>query len=65
LGALTVRDLESFRNRSMDAGKAPKTISIEIKILRTVLNVARRQGRITANPAEAVELPKIVAVATN
>ena len=49
----------------MDAGKAPKTISIEIKILRTVLNVARRQGRITANPAEAVELPKIVAVATN
>ena len=60
LGALTPRDLESFRNQSIDDGKAPKTISIEIKILRTVLNVARRQGRITANPAEAVELPKIV-----
>jgi integrase len=59
LGALTVRDLENFRNQSMDAGKAPKTITVEIKILRTVLNVARRQGRITTNPAEAVELPKV------
>ncbi len=60
LGALTVRDLENFRNQSMGAGKAPKTITVEIKILRTVLNVARRQGRITTNPAEAVELPKVV-----
>lgn len=60
LGALTVRDLESFRNQSMDAGKAPNTVGIEIKILRTVLNVARRQGRVTTNPAEAVELPKVI-----
>lgn len=60
LGALTVRDLENFRNLSMDAGKAPKTITVEIKILRIVLNVARRQGRITTNPAEAVELPKVI-----
>ena len=60
LGALTVRDLENFRNLSMDEGKAPKTITVEIKILRIVLNVARRQGRITVNPAEAVELPKVV-----
>jgi len=59
LGALTVRDLENFRNQSMDDGKAPKTVTVEIKILRTVLNVARRQGRITTNPAEAVELPKV------
>lgn len=59
LGALTVRDLEHFRNQSMDAGKAPKTVTVEIKILRTVLNVARRQGRLTTNPAEAVELPKV------
>jgi integrase len=60
LGALTVRDLEDFRNKPMNEGKAPKTIAIEIKILRTVLNVARRQGRIATNPAEGVELPKIV-----
>jgi integrase len=60
LGALTVRDLETFRNQSMNEGKAPKTTAVEIKVLRTVLNVARRQGRILMNPAEAVELPKVV-----
>ena len=60
LGALTVRDLENFRNESMAAGKAPKTTGIEIKILCTVLNAARRQGRLLTNPAEAVELPKVV-----
>ena len=60
LGALSVRDLEDFRNQSMADGKAPKTVAIEIKILRTVLNVARRQGRIPTNPAEAVDLPKVV-----
>jgi len=61
LGALTARDLEQFRNQSMDEGKAPNTVGMEIKILRVVLNVARRQGRVTVNCAEAVELPKVVA----
>ncbi len=60
LGALTVRDLEDFRNQSIAKGKAPNTVGIEIKILRTVLNVAKRQGRVITNPAEAVELPKVV-----
>ncbi|MGO8835825.1 MAG: tyrosine-type recombinase/integrase [Limisphaerales bacterium] len=60
LGALTVRDLECFRNQSMTEGKAPNTVGMEIKILRVVLNIARRQGRITTNPAEAVDLPKVV-----
>src|SRR5665213_1162427 len=60
LGALTVRDLENFRNLSIAEGKAPNTVGMEIKILRIVLNIARRQGRITVNPAEAVELPKVV-----
>ena len=44
----------------MAQGKAPKTVAVEINILRTVLNVARRQGTILTNPAEAVELPKVV-----
>ena len=60
LGALIAHDLENFRNQSMADGKAPNTVGMEIKILRVVLNVARRQGRITTNPAEAVELPKVV-----
>jgi integrase len=65
LGALTVRDLENFRDQSITAGRATKTTSIEIKILRTVLNVARRQGRILTNPAEGVELPKVVSHSRN
>jgi integrase len=60
LSALTVRDLEQFRNESLAQGKAPKTIAVEVKILRTVLNVARRQGRLLVNPAEGLELPKVV-----
>lgn len=60
LAALTPRDLEAFRDESMAEGKAPKTVAVEMKVLRTVLNVARRQGQITANPAEAVELPKVI-----
>ena len=64
LNALSPRDFEAFRNASMEAGKAPNTVGIEIKILRTALNVARRQGRITTNPVEAVELPKIVSHTT-
>jgi len=60
LEALTVRDLETFRNQSLGAGKAPNTVGIEIKILGSVLNVARRQGLIQTNPAEAVELPRVV-----
>jgi integrase len=60
LGALTGRDLEKFRDQSMAEGKAPKTTALELKVLRTVLNVARRQGRILVNPAEAIELPKVV-----
>lgn len=60
LSALTVRDMENFRDQSMTSGKAPKTIAIEMKILRAGLNLARRQGMILTNPGEAVELPKIV-----
>jgi integrase len=37
---------------------APRTIILCVKIIRTALNAARRQGLIPNNPAEAVELPK-------
>ena len=61
LASLTARDLEEFRDKSIADGKAPNTVGIEIKILGIVLNIARRQGRITVNPAEAVDLPKVSA----
>jgi len=60
LSALTVRDLEKFRNESIGKGKATKTVALEIKVIRTVLNGARRQGLILTNPAEAIELETVV-----
>jgi integrase len=60
LSALTVRDLEQFRDESTRQGKASKTIALEIKVLRTVLNGARRQGLMLVNPAEAVALAAVV-----
>lgn len=41
---------------------APRTVVLCVKIIRTALNHARRQGIIPTNPAEAVELPKITGI---
>ncbi len=38
---------------------SPATVNLDVKIIGGALNVARRQGLIPANPAEAVELPEI------
>jgi integrase len=58
LTSLTAADVERFLNHRTEKGLAPKTIILDIKIIRTALNHARRQGLIPTNPAEAVELPK-------
>ena len=58
LTALTSRDVEKFLNARLNNSLAPRTVILDVKILRTALNTARRQGLITTNPAEAVELPK-------
>jgi integrase len=44
----------------MAKGLAPKTVNVDVKIIRGALNAARRQGLIATNPAEAVELPEAV-----
>lgn len=58
LTTLAPRDVEKFLADRTDAKLAPKTVSLAVKIIRAALNHARRQGLITTNPAEAVELPK-------
>ncbi|MBP9914338.1 MAG: phage integrase SAM-like domain-containing protein, partial [Opitutaceae bacterium] len=62
LGALTVADIQKFRDQLLAGGRAGATANIAIKILRTPLNLARRQGLISSNPAEAVEMVTAVAV---
>jgi integrase len=60
LTALTARDVDRFLDRRMQEGVAPRTAVLDVKIVRTALNDARRKGLIPTNPAEAVELPDVV-----
>lgn len=56
--SLTAGDVERFLNYRADKGLAPQTLVLDVKIIRAALNAARRQGIITTNPAEAIELPE-------
>jgi integrase len=58
LPALHARDVQAFLDKRLKQGCSPTTVSLDGKILRTALNQARRQGLVTTNVAEAVELPE-------
>jgi integrase len=60
LTALTARDVDRFLDTRLKEGVAPRTAILDVKIIRTALNAARRKGLIPTNPAEAVELPEVV-----
>ena len=59
---LSPQHLSSFLQSRIDAGCSPSTANTDGKILRTALNYARKQGLITHNPSEAIELPKKVSI---
>lgn len=56
LGALAVADFRKFRDGLIKGGRTAGTANGVIKILRAPLNSARRQGLISHNPAEGVEM---------
>lgn len=56
--SLTVADVERFLNHRIAKKLSPATVILDVKIIGGALNVARRQGLIPTNPAEAVELPE-------
>jgi integrase len=58
LTAIAPRDVQNFLTKRRTHGKvSATTINLDGKILRACFNRARRQGIITTNPAESVELP--------
>ncbi|MGA3169501.1 MAG: tyrosine-type recombinase/integrase [Chthoniobacteraceae bacterium] len=57
IAAITPKDIAGFRDAQIASGKNPNTVRFLVKHLRIPFNTARRQGIITHNPAEAVELP--------
>jgi integrase len=56
LAGLTPREIAAFRDSYVKAGKANKTANMAVKTLRIALNLARKQGLILSNPAEAVDM---------
>ena len=57
LTSLTSRQVESFVMVRSKAGLSPSTVTLDAKVLRTALNKARKQGLISTNPADAIDLP--------
>ncbi len=62
LTALVSRDVDTFLDDRLKKGMAPRTAILDVKIIRTALNAARRRGLVTVNAAEAVELPDVEGV---
>jgi len=56
IGYLNAKDIKKFRDLQLAAGKSPRTCNLEVKTLRAALNAARRQGLVTTNAAEALEM---------
>jgi integrase len=61
LASLSPTDIELFRDvrtkGGVKGGVSASTIKLDLKLVRSVLSTARRQGLILHNPAEAVDLP--------
>lgn len=62
LTALVAKDVDTFLDARLKQGVSPSTACLDVRIIRTALNAARRKGLIPTNPAEAVELPDVESV---
>ena len=58
LSSLAPRHVEGFITARSNAGLADSTVRVIGKVLRVAFNRARKQGLITTNPADAVDLPE-------
>ena len=57
IAAISTKDIVAYRDDQLASGKNPNTVKYLVKQLRIPFTAARRQGIITHNPAESVELP--------
>jgi integrase len=55
LGHIIPKDIRTFRDVELAAGKSPKTANLSVKIVSAAFNAAFRQGYIPSNPCTALE----------
>jgi integrase len=55
LGHISLKDIRTYRDTELAAGKSPKTANLSVKIVSAAFNAALRQGYITSNPCRALE----------
>ena len=53
--SLSVADIRKFRDRLISEGRSAATANMAVKIIRTPLNLARKVGYLTHNPAEGLD----------
>jgi len=58
LTVLTPRHVQTFMAKRQKQKVSATTVNLDVKIIRSALNRARKQGLIQTNPAEAVDLPE-------
>jgi integrase len=56
VAGITATDVQGYRDSEIRMGKSPSSADLAVKVIRAVLNDAKRKGLILANPADAVEL---------
>ena len=58
LSKITIEKIEGFKDLRLENGKKSATVSIELRVLKTMFNRAIDWGLISANPVKGVKLPK-------
>jgi integrase len=58
LSCITAADIAAYRDARLAENVAGGTLAHYIKAIRSLFSLARRQGLILTNPAEAIELPR-------
>ena len=55
IAAITAKDIADFRDSRERHGLAPATINLDVTILSSAFNSARKQGHVSVNPCAAIE----------